>query len=214
MNALKGFSVLVSLLVASAASIGSATTIYDNLSEASAGEDTVFGTGPLYDSFSTSAAPTLLTNVKLLLSRVDPAAGSSTVALFSDSSTSPGTQLTTIGSISDATLTSTPTAIDVALVTPYALAGNTRYWIGVSTTNGAVAKWSFAGSDAGVGTAGEYYANTYLGTLAVYSNTDGPYQMSVQVSSVPEIDPSGLSAALAIVTGAVGLLERRRLKRS
>ena len=31
-------------------------------------------------------------------------------------------------------------------------------------------------------------------------------------SSVPEIDPAGMGSVLALVTGALGLLERRRLK--
>ena len=30
-------------------------------------------------------------------------------------------------------------------------------------------------------------------------------------ASVPEIDPSGMGSVLALVTGALGLLERRRL---
>jgi len=32
------------------------------------------------------------------------------------------------------------------------------------------------------------------------------------VSAVPEIDPAGMGSVLALVTGALGLLERRRLK--
>jgi len=31
-------------------------------------------------------------------------------------------------------------------------------------------------------------------------------------SAVPEIDPAGIGSVLALVTGALGLLERRRLK--
>ena len=31
-------------------------------------------------------------------------------------------------------------------------------------------------------------------------------------SPVPEIDPSGMGSVFALVTGALGLLERRRLK--
>ena len=36
----------------------------------------------------------------------------------------------------------------------------------------------------------------------------------VSVSGVPEIDPAGMGSVLALVTGALGLLERRRLKAS
>jgi hypothetical protein len=31
-------------------------------------------------------------------------------------------------------------------------------------------------------------------------------------ASVPEIDPAGMGSVLALVSGALGLLERRRLK--
>jgi len=31
-------------------------------------------------------------------------------------------------------------------------------------------------------------------------------------AAVPEIDPAGIGSVLALVTGALGLLERRRLK--
>jgi hypothetical protein len=31
-------------------------------------------------------------------------------------------------------------------------------------------------------------------------------------AAVPEIDPAGMGSVLALVTGALGLLERRRLK--
>jgi hypothetical protein len=34
----------------------------------------------------------------------------------------------------------------------------------------------------------------------------------VSSSAVPEIDPAGIGSVLALVTGALGLLERRRLK--
>jgi len=34
----------------------------------------------------------------------------------------------------------------------------------------------------------------------------------VNSSAVPEIDPSGVASALAVVAGALSLLERRRVK--
>jgi hypothetical protein len=44
-----------------------------------------------------------------------------------------------------------------------------------------------------------------------------PYLFSIEAtatapSSVPEIDPNSLGSVLALVMGALGLLERRRLK--
>ena len=41
-----------------------------------------------------------------------------------------------------------------------------------------------------------------------------PIHGVVEVASVPEIDPTGMGSVLALVTGALGLLERRRLKAS
>jgi len=38
------------------------------------------------------------------------------------------------------------------------------------------------------------------------------FVVSVSASTVPEIDPAGMGSVLALVTGALGLLERRRLK--
>ena len=38
------------------------------------------------------------------------------------------------------------------------------------------------------------------------------FQINVGSSAVPEIDPAGMGSVLALVTGALGVLERRRLK--
>ena len=38
------------------------------------------------------------------------------------------------------------------------------------------------------------------------------FQINVGSSPVPEIDPAGIGSVLALVTGALGVLERRRLK--
>ena len=48
-----------------------------------------------------------------------------------------------------------------------------------------------------------YTWNTYYGEYTLTLNTQ---------SSVPEIDPAGVGSVLAVVAGALGLLERRRLK--
>ena len=68
---------------------------------------------------------------------------------------------------------------------------------------------------------------TAIGTFVSYaqgSTPSGPwvtafdagasnrYSVSVNSSAVPEIDPSGVASALAVVAGAFSLLERRRVK--
>ena len=52
------------------------------------------------------------------------------------------------------------------------------------------------------------------GSGGYFSNTS-PFAAAIGViTPVPEIDPAGMGSVLALVTGALGLLERRRLKAS
>jgi hypothetical protein len=44
------------------------------------------------------------------------------------------------------------------------------------------------------------------------SGEDVLLQFNIAAAAVPEIDPAGMGSVLALVTGVVGLLERRRLK--
>lgn len=47
----------------------------------------------------------------------------------------------------------------------------------------------------------------------VYAATDGGLSIAyLSISAVPEIDPAGMGSVIALVTGALGLVERRRLK--
>ncbi len=48
--------------------------------------------------------------------------------------------------------------------------------------------------------------------LAFPSTTTGGWVIGTVSAPVPEIDPAGIGSVLALVTGALGLLERRRLK--
>ena len=82
--------------------------LYNNLPPAATNNhaDAVFTFGPLADSFSTGGSAVNLSDVKLLLETGTPT-GSITVTLRSDSSTSPGAVLTTIGTLNDTSLTPT-----------------------------------------------------------------------------------------------------------
>jgi len=42
--------------------------------------------------------------------------------------------------------------------------------------------------------------------------TDGFRLASTLAATVPEVDPAGMGSVLALVIGALGLIERRRLK--
>lgn len=64
----------------------------------------------------------------------------------------------------------------------------------------------------------EYYAGDYPSTFWSNQNVTFPsttaqgWVIGTVVAPVPEIDPAGMGSVLALVTGALGLLERRRLK--
>jgi PEP-CTERM motif len=207
-------TVLSSVLVLAFTCAASASTIiYNNLSSSNQGVDYVYPTwGPLADSFSTPASGFSLGDVQVLLQGT-PSPGSTTVSLFSDSSTSPGTLLTTIGTLSDNSLTAALSVFDFPLGTPYALAGNTRYWIVLSgdTVNSTTAEWSWSLDQSALGVAGEDFANYgYSGGWQVYGNIGGPYQMELgSFTAAPE--PGTLLLLGMALFGLVGSRFRRRL---
>jgi hypothetical protein len=195
---------LLSLTVAPAPA--AAGTIYDNSTQLSGGTALVTSAdnGPLADSFSTGATDVSLTDVQLLIGADNPSDGGSfTVDLLSDSSTSPGSVLDTIGTINDSSLTTSLGLVDVALTTPYALTADTRYWIELSG-DPTSAFWAFTASNTGTGVAGEY--NYYAG-LVKANDTFTPYQMQVNVS------PEPASWTLMIVFGIASGLRLRRFVR-
>jgi hypothetical protein len=59
--------------------------------------------------------------------------------------------------------------------------------------------------------------DTFRNNTPNYSNSPGSYAAfamsfgTTQATPIPEIDPSGVGSVLALVSGALGLLERRRL---
>ena len=150
--------------------------------------------GPLADSFSTGSSAIYLTDVKVSLTYFGTIGdGSTHVDLFSDSSTAPGTLLTTVGTLADTNLTNGLVIYDFTLSTPYELAANTRYWIGLRAdpTNGSVAAWSSSDSAAGTGVGSEYLQ--YQG--GIYTNDNGPWNMEVIGSAVPE--PTSIVSAFS-----------------
>ncbi|HEY7096656.1 MAG TPA: cytochrome c peroxidase [Terriglobales bacterium] len=91
-------------------------------------------------------------------------AGSITIGLYTDSSTSPGALLTVIGSRGDSQLTSSPVD-DLPLLTPFSLTAGTRYWIGISTSDNSLAGWGFTGDMSGIDVASEYGADNTFGVV-------------------------------------------------
>src|SRR5581483_4195163 len=135
-----------------------ATVAFNNLAEPNVGNRTAFST-PQYQSFSTPGSVFLLADVQLLLTGPGSSdTASFTVGLYADSSTSPGTLLNTLGTLTDNSVPGSGFTIEDFSFSPISLSANTRYWIGISSSNGSLAEWSLGfGPTAGdVGVAGEF----------------------------------------------------------
>jgi len=205
---------LVTLLAATS-TMCLAEVIYDNLSQSSAGADTVNASGlvhgPLFNSFSTptgTGAGFVLTDIQLLLSAAGVPAGSTSIGIYSNNAAAsppmPGSLLATIGTVSDSSLSGTASVWSVSLASPLSVAAGTRYWVGLSTNDNANGGWSYATTSNGTGVAGEYLSNS-TGTFSNVGN--GPYQMKVSVA-VPE--PSlPVMALVGLACGSVAMCRRR-----
>ena len=182
--------------------------LYGNLSATIADYAGVDYQGPRYNSFSTGSSPVTLTDVKLNLDLLDGPRGSMTVGLYSDSSHTPGTLLTVIGTLDDHLIAEHGGVSDFPVSPGFALTANTRYWIGVSTSNASLAGWATTEDTAGTGNIGNEYscytiqvqlpgirslrpaASTGGGTQLVCSqNIDDPYLMEI-TGTVPHSVPA------------------------
>ncbi|NDC53670.1 MAG: hypothetical protein EBZ74_05110 [Planctomycetia bacterium] len=63
-----------------------------------------------------------------------------------------------------------------------------------------------------VSVAGNYAGSLKVSGLASSPNVSEAASVSIAVASIPEIDPAGFGSVAALVTGALGLIERRRLR--
>lgn len=82
----------------------------------------------------------------------------------------------------------------------YSLSADTRYWIGISSTDGSV-YWSYEADDSGIGVAGEFYDNQG-GVVA--PNSTGAYQMELVAGTVPE-PSSWAMRAIGFMAGVFSL---------
>ncbi len=185
-----------------------ATVIYDNLNAATNGNFNFVSApdGPLADSFSTGSSAVGLVDVKVqLYIPVDPPSPFTTVQLLSDNAGSPGSVLTTLGTVSDSALSLIgPAVVDFPLSTPFALAADTRYWVELSTSTGSNAAWPYSADTSGVGVANEFFFGN--GSVHPNSTFGGPYVMQVTVTPEP-------ASLLLAGLGAVGLLVAVRRRR-
>ncbi|NBV47181.1 MAG: PEP-CTERM sorting domain-containing protein [Planctomycetia bacterium] len=89
---------------------------------------------------------------------------------------------------------------------------------GAFDMGGNVWEWNEALIGSSRGVRGGYWINSAFNLSSSVRSAAGPSDENFAIgfrlagSGVPEIDPAGLGSVLALVTGALGLLERRRLK--
>ena len=196
-----------------------ADTLYDSLSSASsvsAGYNLISDAnfGPLANSFSTGSNNFFLNDLQLALAVDNPTTGGTvTISLLSDSGSSPGATLATLGVVNDSALSAyTPTTVDFPLSTAIDLAANTRYWIEVSATNDSSAGWSYTADTTGIGVAGEFNANSFQ----VYSNSgdpglaliNNPYQL--QINGATAVPLPGAAWLFVTVVGCFSALRQRQ----
>ena len=104
-----------------------------------------------------------------------------------------------------------------ATLTTLSLAANSSFFLREATVDAQV-NWDnsmFQEYSAGWVSSSNLWMSTPFDSIpSVFSPVvDGAWTLGTATpSGVPEIDPAGMGSVLALVTGALGLLERRRLK--
>jgi hypothetical protein len=199
---------LLAVALAGCVAIGSARAdeLFDNLGNAGFSADPTGDIwGPLADSFSTGSTPFDFTSLTVILSGT-ASTGSTTAYLLSDSSNTPGAILEEIGSIGESGLSGAPGLF--TLPTSFILAPDTTYWIELTSADNNT-DWQYTLDPSGIGTAGQSLANFQgSGDWVVFSEANGPYQMSVSGNAMPE--PSSLYLLLGgLLAISAGSFRRR-----
>lgn len=169
-----------------------ATTLYDNLYAHQDDFDSIGELGPIADSFSTTSAPFVFQDLKLLLRYAAnlpantgnppgvPAADD--VYLLADNAIFPGASIAHLGTFKDTGLPLNFSPIDFTFA-PIVLNPNTRYWIEVTADPGSHAEWGYSLDISGPGVANEFWVNH--NTPVAAPNVNGPYQMRIS-DEIPE----------------------------
>jgi MYXO-CTERM domain-containing protein len=175
--------------------------LYDSTGDPPIFAQSIYSVGPIYESFSTGANTGALSLLELSLAvGFSDSTYGITVGLYSDSSTSPGSLITTLATIPDSSLSTVPTLTNVSLSSNPLLTSGTRYWIGLSA--GGPGQWNYSITPGGTGVAGEYF-DTFAG---VYPTADALYLMEVGINNSPPSTSTPEPGTCLLTAGGIGLL--------
>jgi len=187
----------------------SAVTLVENLSQ---GTNSTSGIelGIWQGSSFTTGSGSYNLNSATLLFQENTADPNLFLRLYSNSSGTPGTQLTSF--TNPASITTSLTNNTFTLATPQALAANTTYWLVSGTTGGGWYDWGYTTSFNQTGlpswTIGDgYVASNNQGGSWDSFPTDGPYQFSLEgtISTPPTSVPEPGSVVALLGLGGLGL---------
>jgi hypothetical protein len=217
---MKGRLAVVAVLFCGA--LARASTLYDNTGVTAGAPNSVAG-ATLFNSFSTGAVSGALSGLELVLDVGTPSDGGSvTVSLYGNStscgglgtSSCPGSFITTLGTVADSSLESTPTppVTVVSLTANPVLSTATRYWIAVGGSGSGSAFWVEASTNTGTGVSGEFWGDgnyPYTSTFATFLNSTAPGEEMQVTVGTPEPSTVWLCA-----WALVAVVARRSARRS
>jgi hypothetical protein len=219
-NGLVAF-IVVSVFVAGLhVPVEASTVLLSNLANTTGGPDRVSSTQAITQLFTTSNSPAgwYLESVTMPVTR--DTSGQFFVSVWDNGTL--GTPGTPIGLLTGST---DPSGLETYTVagSGLPLAANTSYWIVWAALSGRY-DLSYTDDTTTTGSwtippTGNTWGYTYDGGLTwdLYASSNGTFKFAISGSpqgsaAVPEIDPAGFGSVAALVIGAVGLLERRRLQ--
>lgn len=199
--------VLTMLSVALTATSVRAETIFNTLDDTQDGFVNMSSVNNRWyaQSFTTTATGTTVSSVELDLATVSGSADVQIWIYDTGTNSLPGSAVGTSLYSATQSITS-PLMLDGLSLN---LSPLTRYWVYVQRVSGSNLLWGYTDDVA--------FDNAYTtdGGTTYTLLTTAPLRISINTSdSVPEIDPAGFGSVAALLTGALGLIERRRLKKA
>jgi hypothetical protein len=219
---------LFALLISGCVAVCSAANIYNNLADDPGIGDWVANCvpqgnscqagswGPIYNSFSTTATSSAITDVAVTLTTDgDIPPGAFSVGIYADSGSNTPGSLVANGLLTppvvgdpDAVIGAGPTTLDFSGLN-VAVSASSRYWIGIAQVGGGTsAIWDY---DFNPNPPDEYISN---GTGTFPTSSETPYIMSVSDQYTPGPPPSTPEPAAVLLVGgalmALGLVRRKK----